>query len=694
MSIRSSLLIATSVLGLSITAFAGAGLFNAWKKNRTLVFAEQSSQSINLLLSAAGNWAAERGVTNSWLSSASPAAFEATSAILKRRADGDAAYQAASEQIKGYDFYGKEALLSQTEKAYAKVLSFRKEADENLPLPLIRRDPVLLKEWVPAMSALIEASQDLRFAITKKTAATDHAVGVQSELKHFAWIVSEYAGRERAVLGGTISARIGVSEEKLQTLSRYRGAVETGWDMAQKLSEESGSEVRDAIGKAKEAFFGPFQETRKAVYKAGIEGEEYPVSVEEWIRQASAAIDAVIAVQDASVKETEAYVKDLLFKANRDLAMNALLMAVSLLIILYTFRTVTVRVASPISDMADAMLKLAGGDTSVTVPAVGRNDEVGRMAESVQVFKVNAIENERLRKERLEAAARAEREKKQEMEELASRFEHRVQGIVSAVAAAATELTFTAGHMGDVIGKSCTTIKGASSEAGRTSADVHSIAASLEEMSSSVKEISSQTHRSNTLVLESVKAVDGADAHAGALAEASKKVGEVVRIVADIAGQINLLALNATIESARAGEAGKGFAVVAGEVKNLASQTDKSIQEIEKVVNEMSRVSGAIAFSLESIKKSVGEISKSSGSIASAVEEQSATTNEITKSMQTVSHGTHAIADGLQEINVCADEVSGSSSQVLSASNELSRQAEQLDHEVKKFLTEIREKAA
>src|SRR6185503_3803353 len=107
----------------------------------------------------------------------------------------------------------------------------------------------------------------------------------------------------------------------------------------------------------------------------------------------------------------------------------------------------------------------------------------------------------------------------------------------------------------------------------QTSSNVQTVAAGAEELVSSVAEISRQITEASRV---SATAVDEA-ARTGAtvthLADAAKRIGEVVRLISDIAGQTNLLALNATIESARAGEAGKGFAVVASEVKSLATQT-------------------------------------------------------------------------------------------------------------------------
>ncbi len=274
--------------------------------------------------------------------------------------------------------------------------------------------------------------------------------------------------------------------------------------------------------------------------------------------------------------------------------------------------------------------------------------------------------------------------------EMADKFEKNVKGIVSTVASAATELSQTAQELTRMMSDTTQVVQNAATGASMTTANVQSVASAAEEMTASVREISSQLQTSNTMVQDSVKRAESADQQAASLSVATQKVKEVIGLISEIAGQINLLALNATIESARAGDAGKGFAVVASEVKNLANQTNKSVEEITRVIQDMNVASEEIVGSLKGIKDAVHNISNSTSTIAAAVEEQSATTNEIARSMQSAAEGTQTISSSLQEVRHSSTDAESSSAQVSGASRELSAQAEQLNVEVDNFLKMIR----
>lgn len=272
---------------------------------------------------------------------------------------------------------------------------------------------------------------------------------------------------------------------------------------------------------------------------------------------------------------------------------------------------------------------------------------------------------------------------------LAHEFENNVQHVVSGLAASAEELSRVASNMTDELKRSAGLAVSASSAASHATSNVHTVAAAAEEMSASIREISSQIQVTNDLVRESYTKVQNADLLAQKLAKASERVNEVTAVIAGISSQINLLALNATIESARAGDAGRGFAVVAGEVKNLANQTNRSIGEINSVIEEMRLASGDIIGALSDIKTSVDNITQATTSVASAVEEQSATTQDIARNMALAAEGTQMISDNLQDVSNVTTESGDASAQLYGSSQDLSEQANVLRGRVADFLTKM-----
>jgi methyl-accepting chemotaxis protein len=363
------------------------------------------------------------------------------------------------------------------------------------------------------------------------------------------------------------------------------------------------------------------------------------------------------------------------------------LFGIAIALIFYIF--VILSLIKPLRVLVDGMKKLTANELNVEIPYQNARSEVGDIAKAVQVFKKNAIENKRLEDDKVKAEERAASDKKEAMAMLAQNFNTRVSGIITTVAAASTELAQTAEAMSKSIYESNSNVQDAVVNTVETYQSVQSVAAAAEEMSATIQEISSQTQNANTLISESVEKVRGADNHANELRVASQKVKSVIQLISNISSQINLLALNATIESARAGEAGKGFAVVANEVRNLAGQTDKSIQEIEKVIGDMSNASDDVVVSLGSIKEAVDKIYIASCGIASAVEEQSAVMNDIAQNMNIATHKTQSVKESVTIVGNLSSEAENSSQQVLFAAQDLSRQSEQLDQEVSNFLNEI-----
>lgn len=344
----------------------------------------------------------------------------------------------------------------------------------------------------------------------------------------------------------------------------------------------------------------------------------------------------------------------------------------------------------PLSHITRNLNDLSADKVDVDLYGLDRRDEFLDIANSARAFKDNLIKTRLLQQQQKEIEQKAELTRKQMLQKLADTFEERMRTVVATLASASTELAQTAENMHKRSSSSNHTAASASDSANLISTHVESVSSAASELYSSVSEISEQVHRSSDLITDSVHKVHTADTHAKKLGESSQQVREVIQLIADISSQINLLALNATIESARAGESGKGFAVVANEVKNLANQTNKSVEEIGKVIDQMANVSEDMITALEDIKGSVNKISESSVSIASAVEEQTVATNGIAKSAREASDGTRSISNGLRLVTDVASEVNMSSQQMLEAAVDLSRQAEELNVEVNRFILEIR----
>lgn len=347
-------------------------------------------------------------------------------------------------------------------------------------------------------------------------------------------------------------------------------------------------------------------------------------------------------------------------------------------------------IAGPIQRMTSAMQRLAGGDTQVEVPGRGRRDEIGAMAEAVQVFKENAIEKMQMEAAQVESARQAEKEKRQTMNALADGFERSVSSVVDGVSSAAEEMSNTSQSMADQANNAQTRATSVATAAEQATVNVQTVASASEELLASIQEISRQVVHANQIANKAVSEAERTNAIVVGLNDAAQKIGDVVKMINDIADQTNLLALNATIEAARAGDAGKGFAVVAGEVKSLASQTSKATDEIAQQINSVQTETTNAVTAIDQIRDIIDELNQISTAIASAMEEQSVTTQEITRNIEQAREGTEDVSRSIGVVSTAAQQTGSSAQEVLGAAKGLARQAASLRHEVDRFVTEVR----
>ena len=365
------------------------------------------------------------------------------------------------------------------------------------------------------------------------------------------------------------------------------------------------------------------------------------------------------------------------------------LLVVALLLAAAATAFVSRLIGRPILGMTQAMRALADGDMTVAVPGAGRGDEIGGMANAVQVFKESMTRADRLAAEQQsEHAARDQRSV--HVEQLVRTFEAKVGALIGLLSSASTELEATAQSMSQTASETGQEATTAASAAEQVNAGVQTVAATVEELRASIGEIGRQVGQSERITKQAVENAQRTDQIVRALVANTQKIGQVVDLITTIAGQTNLLALNATIEAARAGDAGKGFAVVASEVKSLAQQTAKATEDIAAQIAEVQGSTAGVVDAIAKIAETIQEVSTIATAIGAAVEQQGAATAEIARSVQQTAVSTQRVTGNIAHVSQTANDTGTAAHRVLDAAGDLSRQADLLSAEVAGFTAEVR----
>ncbi len=574
--------------------------------------------------------------------------------------------------------------------AFAGVEAQRVEADRDMRLPLEQRSQGSGKRWLDASTILIDRLEALSTLLSTEVRLVDPLIGDQMAVKQLAWHARNYAGFDRnfyseAIQNGAFTPSL------ILKITDHEARVDSAWALVLDLTSRAGApkNVVDAVARAKDEYFGRYVATLASIRQALDAGKPSPVTNDELLRAGASALDALVSVSDEALAAARAHAEANAAAANTNLIIEAALLVLALAIGGIGVFVIRSRIVGPIGGIVAAMLRVARGDVSATIPFRDRRDEIGELAGALTIFKHNTTEKERL--SQAQQRDQTDRERRQKtVEEAIAEFDGSARRVLEAFSNAASRMNTTSSGMSVTAEETSRQATAVLASSQQMSTNVETVAVSTEELSNSINEIGRHVAQSTTVASKAVHEAQRTDATMRGLVDAAHRIGEIVKMIQDIASQTNLLALNATIEAARAGEAGKGFAVVASEVKSLANQTAKATEDIAAQVSSIQDVTGDAVEAIRNVGGTIGEINRIAMIIASAIEEQGTATQEIARNVQEAARGVQDVAANIAGVNRAAEDTGGAAAQVTDATAELGRHADALRAQVATFLGKIR----
>jgi len=690
-SVAALLKTVVGVAGLIVVVIVSMNAWQSWQRlgetSRVLAISEVSGYTFR----AMHNLRTDRASTSRNFAAKGPIDPDGEKYLRGVRDSQMPALKAAVELLENIEFTDRKTLLPELQRSVKTIIALQTEGWEALKGNLTPRRGQMSKEYMSEATKLLQTLEAISLNLTAAVKGKDPFIDQMLTVKQLAWTVRNTGGEASVMVSN------GLAAGKLPADSREKYNYHLGGALTAMAALEEAvigvplsPKLKEAISSGRKIFFDPDHlKMRAKLIEILMAGEKAELTANQWSPLAVKHLAGILPVAEGALDTARDYARDQYRGAQWSLALQMVLLVAALVFSFGAFVAVNRHVLQPLRSMRDAMLKVAAGDLTAEAAFSHRKDEIGALSGALGTFKQNAADKARIEGEQSERHAQAAARQKAIEQHIAA-FEGQVREALDALGKASGQMRQTSDSLSSTSGQTNQQVKTAASASSDASSNVQTVASASEELNASIAEISRQVAHAATIAGRAVEETHQTDTTVQSLAETAGRIGEVVKLINDIAAQTNLLALNATIEAARAGEAGKGFAVVASEVKSLANQTAKATEEISAQIAAVQNVTQSAVDAIKRIGGTIGEVSTVATSIASAVEEQGAATREITRNTQEAARRTKDVSDNVAGVAQGADATGAAAQGVKSAAEALGTQTDRLRGQVNDFLSKIR----
>ncbi|MDE1158260.1 MAG: HAMP domain-containing methyl-accepting chemotaxis protein [Neorhizobium sp.] len=705
-SIRNILVGAFLVFSLALAGVVGQSTISAYSRYQSYQDVAKLAQVDKALFNALLNFRSERGDSATALTLSKSAGAASYTSVQTARLKVDAAMAEGMKIAADLSGAKVQSAIGSAKATYDRLVAQRQIVDRQMGLELDAREKGQDKAILDLGSTFISVLESGSVAVEGEIRTLDPTMVALIQIRSYAWASRSLGGTATIALNAAIAAGRPLTAAEAAAVASNDSAASFAWNAVKVLVDHLSTPValRSGFETADQNYFsGEFATWRKDVVSQLKDGQSSKVGIDEWRTKVTAALGSLAAVASSAMDQLNAASVAAVSDAAETLLIDTIAFLAVAFLAIGGMTVVIRRVARPLSRITECMGALAAGDLAVEVPGARRKDEIGAIAQSVEVFREAAIRNRELEADAERNRIAAERDRVELQRRAEEEAEARLNQATGSLAAGLRRLAggdmlceiqqpFAAqfeplrhdfntsvAQLRETligVGYSVTTVSSGSKEISDASDNLakrtEQQAASLEETAAALEEITANVTATSRRTSEARDVVRDASARADQsgqvvrnavtamqkIEDSSRQISQIIGVIDEIAFQTNLLALNAGVEAARAGEAGKGFAVVAQEVRELAQRSANAAKEIKGLIsNSASAVGEGVRLvsdtgeGLGQIQQLVLTVNAHMDAIATAAQEQSVGLGEVNTAVNHMDQATQQNAAMVEEMS-------------------------------------------